>query len=122
MANGLHSFHFPLHELVYPTASVIQGISIYNTWSSTNTLYCHHGSCLQDDDRIYVFEKPSSAQQENQLIIPQEVWIRINNTTPNDTANYTCIAENAAGRNETQMHIIIQREFVAAKVQKFRKS
>lgn len=59
-----------------------------------------------------MFEKPSSAQQENQLIIPQEVWIRINNTTPNDTANYTCISENAAGKNETQMHIIIQRELV----------
>ena len=97
-------------------------INFCNTLSSTNILYYHHDSCLQDDDRIYVFEKPSSAQQENQLIIPQEVWIRINNTTPNDTANYTCIAENAAGRNETQMHIIIQREFVAAKVQKFRKS
>ena len=117
MANGLHSFHFPSHELVYPTASVFQGINIYNALSSTNTLYCHHCPCLQDDDRIYVFEKPSSAQQENQLIIPQEVWIRINNTTPNDTANYTCIAENAAGKNETQMHIIIQREFVVTRMQ-----
>ena len=67
-----------------------------------------------------MFEKPSSAQQENQLIIPQEVWIRINNTTPNDTANYTCIAENAAGKNETQMHIIIQREFVTARMQKLK--
>lgn len=114
MANWLHT---PLHELVYPTASVFQGINNYNALSSTNTLYCHHCSCLQDDDRIYVFEKPSSAQQENQLIIPQEVWIRINNTTPNDTANYTCIAENAAGKNETQMHIIIQREFVVTRMQ-----
>ena len=119
MANGLHIFDFPLHELVYPTASVFQGINFYNILSSTNILYCYHGSYLQDDDRIYVFEKPSSAQQENQLIIPQEVWIRINNTTPNDTANYTCIAENAAGKNETQMHIIIQREFFAATVQRF---
>lgn len=65
---------------------------------------------FQDDPRIYIYEKSSAPSQENQLIIPQEVVIRINNTTPNDTANYTCIAENAAGKNHTNMHIIIQRK------------
>ncbi|XP_067940027.1 fasciclin-2-like [Watersipora subatra] len=63
-----------------------------------------------DDQRIYVYEKPSSAQVENQLIIPQEVVIRINATTPNDTANYTCLAENSAGKNQTNMHIIIRHK------------